>query len=236
MTPERKPQTPPAPQPISQPISQPATQPATGPTIEPAAAQAGLSPEARRLLADATLPAPVRQFLLSGGQLERIVLDAEGKWQHEGAPFENPALIALFNRSLRRTAGGTWVLHIPPFTYPIELGDTPYYVRSARYEDGRIILHLNDESEQPLDPATLCYVEGRGLYCRVQGAAGGAARLLRPAYFALASQIAETADGFYLELAGRHLQIPQVSWEKARADDSAGQSAAPDGDGKGGNP
>ena len=182
------------------------------------AATAGLSTDAQRLLADATLPGPVRQFLLAGGQLERIVLDAEGTWQHEGEPFENPALIALFNRSLQRTAGGTWVLHIPPFTYPIELADTPYYVRSARHEDGRIMLHLGEEREQPLDPDTLCYVEGRGLYCRVNG---GAARLLRPAYFALAGQIAETADGFYLELAGKRSRIAQVSWERARTADSA---------------
>lgn len=191
---------------------------AAPPAIAPSAVPAGLSQGAQRLLADATLPTPVRQFLLSGGQLERIVLDAEGTWRHEGEPFANPALIALFNRSLQRTAGGTWVLHVPPFTYPIELADTPYYVRSARHEDGRILLHLGDESEQPLDPDTLRYVEGRGLYCRVQG---GAARLLRPAYFALADQIAETADGFYLELAGRRSRIAQVSWEEARTDDSA---------------
>ena len=45
------------------------------------------------------------------------------------------------------------------------------------------MLHLGEErSEQPLDPDTLCWPSrGRGLYCRVNG---GAARLLRPAYFA----------------------------------------------------
>lgn len=186
------------------------------PAAAPAAATAGLSAEAQRLLADTTLPAPVQQFLRSGGRLERIVLDADGNWQHEGEPFENPALIALFNRSLQRTAGGTWVLHIPPFTYPIELADTPYYVRSARYADGQLLLHLGEEQEEPLDPSTLRYVEGRGLYCRVKGTAGGAARLLRPAYFALASQITETAEGFYLDLAGQRSRIAQVCWEEAR--------------------
>src|SRR3954464_4980491 len=91
-------------------------------------------PEVQRLLADPTLPVPIRQFLTAGGQLERIVLDEQGQWSHQGEPFLNPALIELFNRSLERTPGGTWVLHIEPFSYPVELADTPYYVHGARLQ------------------------------------------------------------------------------------------------------
>lgn len=172
----------------------------------------------RRLLADPTLPAPVRQFLAAGGQLERIVLDAEGQWRHEGEAFANPALIALFHRSLQRTPGGTWVLHIPPFTYPVELADTPYYVRGARCPGPQVILSLSDDSEEVLEPTTLRYVEERGLYCRVKGTPGEPARLLRPAYFALAGQITEEAGCYYLTLAGERTRIPEATWAQACGD------------------
>lgn len=205
---------------VTEPETKSSAESAAEPAPESAATAAmrssGLSATAQRLLADPTLPEPVRQFLGAGGQLERIVLTAEGQWLHEGEPFTNPALIALFSRSLQRTAGGTWVLHIPPFTYPVELADTPYYVRSALWQAERVLLQLNDDSEEPLDPASLRYVEGRGLYCRVKGQPGYAARLLRPAYYALASQLSESAEGFYLELSGQRCRIPETSWENAR--------------------
>lgn len=181
--------------------------------------QAASADAIRRLLADETLPAPVRQFLVAGGQLEELVLDEQGTFSHQGEPFQNPALIALFSRSLVKTPGGTWLVQIPPFSYPITVRDTPYYVRSARVDGDRVLLHLSDDSEEPLAPATLRYVEGRGLYCRVKADAGPGlpARLLRPAYFALGALISQEAEGFSFHLAGQRSPIPQVSWEAARA-------------------
>ena len=171
-----------------------------------------------RLLADPTLPAPVRQFLTAGGQLESIVLDDQGQWSHQGEPFLNQALSALFSRSLQRTKGGTWVLHIAPFSYPVTLADTPYYVRSARLSDDAVHLGLSDDSQERLDPGTLRYVEGRGLYCRVkpEAAPGFAARFLRPAYYALADHISEEAGGFFLRTDSERIAVPVVSWEQAR--------------------
>src|SRR5450432_2039943 len=116
--------------------------------------QTPASSEVARLLADPTLPAPVRHFLTAGGQLERIVLDDQGQWSHQGEPFLNPALSSLFSRSLQRTPGGTWVLSIPPFCYPVTLADTPYYVRSARLEGDAVELCLGDDTAERLDPST----------------------------------------------------------------------------------
>jgi hypothetical protein len=184
-------------------------------------------PDTARLLADPALPPPVRRFLESGGRLERIVLSDQGQWSHEGEPFTNPALIGLFNRSLMQTAGGTWLLHIPPFSYPIELSDTPYYVRSARLADGAVVLGLSDDAEEPLQPATLRYVEGRGLYCRVKNGVvpgGFAARLLRPAYFVLADSMrpaGQGRDGYVLDLGPQQQTVvPVVTWEQARRRES----------------
>lgn len=187
-------------------------------SAQAAAPAPSLSPEVARLLTDTTLPEPVRRFLTGGGELERIVLDDQGQWSHQGEPFLNPALSALFSRSLTRTPGGTWVLYIAPFSYPVQVADTPYYVRSARVAGDAVILGLNDETEERLDPSTLRYVESRGLYCQVKTTTGkgAAAHLLRPAYFALADHISESADGFFLSLGATRIQVPVVSWEQAR--------------------
>jgi hypothetical protein len=165
---------------------------------------------------DPTLPEPVRRFLQTGARLESIVLDAEGRWLHEGEVIENPRLRALFHRSIGRTSGGTWVLSIGPFTYPIQVEDTPYHVRSLRVEDEgeggpRVMLRLSDDTEEALDPATLrlSQEEGRGLSCKVKGGAWEA-RLCRPAYLALAPRLVEGGGedgGYALELGGRRFPL-----------------------------
>lgn len=145
---------------------------------------------------DETLPAPVREFLRGGGTLERIRLDEEGRFWHEGEPILNERLRALFHRSVERSPGGTWVLHVPPFVYPIEVADTPYHVRSLRLSPGerRVWLRLSDESEEALDATTLSYDERRGLAAAVKGGAHRA-RLTRAAFHALCDRLEETPAG-----------------------------------------
>lgn len=178
--------------------------------------------ELARILGDASLPAPVRRALEGGASLERIELDAEGEWRHAGEPFTNPNLIALFHRSIGRTAGGTYVLSIPPFTYPILVADTPRFVRHVRIVRigqapgaGGVTLLLSDGSEEALDPSTLAHVAERGLYCRV-GAERWLARFLRPAYYALAELLLEEGGGYYLDLPGGRAPVPTV--ERAALD------------------
>lgn len=160
---------------------------------------------------DPTLPEPVRRFLAAGARLESIVLDAEGQWRHEGEPFVNERLRDLFHRSIGRTEGGTWVLRIAPYTYPITVEDTPYHVRSLRLDGQgaaeRALLRLSDGEEEALDPATLRLRQGR-LYCRVKGGAFEA-RFNRPAAYALLDRVEEPAAGeAALRLGGRLLPLP----------------------------
>lgn len=175
--------------------------------------------ELARILGDPSLPAPVRRALEGGATLERIELDAEGEWRHAGEPFQNPNLIELFHRSIARTAGGTFVLSIPPFTYPILVADTPRFVRHVRIAKdpgpGGVTLLLSDGSEEDLDPSTLAHVAERGLYCRV-GPERWLARFLRPAYYALAELLGEGAGGYYLELPSGRASVPTV--ERAALD------------------
>lgn len=151
---------------------------------------------------DPTLPDTVRRFLDSGAQLEVIALDDEGNWSHQGEPFENDKLKLLFHRSITRTEGGTWLLSIPPFSYPITVADTPYHVRTVDFRRGpdgteQVVLSLSDETEETLDPQTLRYVPGRGFYCRVKQGRFEA-RFNRPAYYTLADRVdGPAADGTY---------------------------------------
>ena len=166
------------------------------------------------ILADATLPEPVRKALLAGMPLERITLDADGRFWHEGDPIDNPRIAALFHRSIERTPGGTYVLHIPPFTYPIEVKDTPYFVTRVEVAgDGAHIL-LSDGTTEELDAQSLRYVAGRGFSCTVKRDSKNgplSARFSRPAYYALADNIEETAAGFVLILGNTRTVIQQES-------------------------
>lgn len=180
------------------------------------------SGEVEALLADASLPQPIRAALRSGVTLERIELDAEGQWRHQGALFEHPFLIELFHRSIVRTSGGTYLVEIPPYAYPITVMDTPRYVRHIRIDPSaqpcQIRLYLSDGSEQPLCPSSLSYVPDRGLYCHVQTSKGErlAARFLRPAYYALSEHIIDDQDAYFLQISDGKWPIPIVTHAQAR--------------------
>lgn len=181
----------------SQPPPAAQAKPELEPELEP---ERKLNPDfTAAVLADTTLPEPVRKALLSGLALERITLDAEGRWWHEGDAIDNPRIVDLFNRSIERTTGGTYVLHIAPFTYPIEVKDTPYFVRHIELADGGVRLQLSDGSEELLDLKSLRSVTGRGFYCAVKNGAFSA-RFSRPAYYALAEHIEEVDGRFTLVL------------------------------------
>ena len=113
---------------------------------------------------DETLPDVVKRFLRAGATLETIRLDANGKWTHEGLDFENPRIIDLFNRSVNRTAGGTWVLEIGRYTYPIEVEDTAIFVESIDLTPP-VTVRLSNGVTERLDLTTLHYRAPDRLTC-----------------------------------------------------------------------
>lgn len=142
---------------------------------------------------DETLPEIVQEFLRKGYQLEQITLHADGHWTHKGQPFENPKIIKLFNYSVARTKGGTWVIDVGQFVYPITVEDCGYFVeRLALHEDG-ITLYLSDGTEEPLDIASLTYKEGGRLYCQVKSNAF-TARFKRAPYHGLSDYMDVDGD------------------------------------------
>jgi len=159
---------------------------------------------------DPTLPDVVRRFLLAGAPIEPIRLDRLGQWWHRGEPFENRKLIDLFSRSVQRTEGGTWILHIEPYTYPIAVDDTGYFVHRIELEAlgqelRAVTMHLTDRTVEALDPSTLHYDDS--LRCAIKGGRFEA-RFLRTPYYQLADFIEVDRLGFKLTIAGSTYRIP----------------------------
>ncbi len=139
---------------------------------------------------DSTLPQVVQDFLRSGATLQEIRLNARGNWTHEGLIFENKRIIDLFSRSVGRTEGGTWVLEIGRFTYPIVVEDTGFFVERVDWSDDPPPLLLSDRSEEMLDLDTLTYQSGGRLYCRVKQG-DFRARFKRSAYHSIIDHLQE---------------------------------------------
>lgn len=117
---------------------------------------------------DPTLPDVVQDFLRSGAELQEIRLDERGQWTHEGLQFENPRILELFSRSVNRTEGGTWVLEVGRFTYPITVEDTGFFVEHVDWSQSPPRLQISDGTEETLDFDSLEYRPGGRLYCRIK--------------------------------------------------------------------
>lgn len=83
-------------------------------------------------VSDPEIPEAVRGFLSGGAQLDALRLTALGRWTYNGRPVEHPRVIALFSRSLSRTTSGTWVLRIPPYTYPVLVDGAGQFIDKVR--------------------------------------------------------------------------------------------------------
>ncbi len=158
---------------------------------------------------DPTLPEVVQKFLASGAKLEHIRLDKFGQWWHRGIRFENQKIARLFSRSVGRTEGGTWVLNVGRFTYPIDVEDTGLFVERWQVDPaGGITLTLSDESTETLLADTLRFDPDGGLLCAVK-AGKFDARFLKTPYYHLADHIDEKNGSFVLKVGAIDTIIPE---------------------------
>ena len=107
------------------------------------------------IIEDEEVPEIVRSFLEKGARLEEIRLDIDGRWMHRGEYFTNKRLIRLFDRSVHRTDKGSWVLRIPPYTYPVIVEATGYFVDRLEDRQGQTIAVVSDGTQEPVDWSTL---------------------------------------------------------------------------------
>jgi len=133
----------------------------------------------------------------------KISFRRDGRWYSDDEPINNARIAKLFSRCLTQLEDGRWQIAMADERAFVEIEDTPWVVTGVRGDGASgFTIHLNDDSEEPLDVDTLTVGDANVLYTRVKGGRH-AARFLRPAYYQLASAIAERDGHFVIEVAGR---------------------------------
>lgn len=124
-----------------------------------------------------------------------LFLDREGNWFCDGEAITHPRTTRLFSRSITRSPEGGYRLVIGRESCPVAVEDTPYMVRAVDFLPDRVVIMLNDETEESLDPSSLEIGDDNVLYCRVKG--GYPARFLRPAYYHFTSRVEYNEEHHY---------------------------------------
>jgi hypothetical protein len=146
-----------------------------------------------------------------------ILIDAEGRWFHEGAPIEREALVRLFSSILRREADGGFVLVTPAEKMAIRVEDAPFVAVelsvageganqtvSFRTNVGDLVAAGPDHPLRFAEGG-----EGFRPYLTVRG--GLEARLTRSLAYDLAGLVEETAQGLRLRSNGASFAVPTAS-------------------------
>jgi hypothetical protein len=140
-----------------------------------------------------------------------IALDREGRFFHDGALVEHrPLARALAKWIARHPDDGRLILTNGYDWCYFRVEDAPYVVEALHLEPSGPVLVLFDESEEPLDPASLSVGDDGVVYARVKGGAFEA-RFSRHAQSQLAPLLVE-AEPPTVEVNGaRHVIGPRVA-------------------------
>lgn len=137
----------------------------------------------------------------------RISFRHDGRWYSDDEPINNARIAKLFSRCLRQVDDGRWEIAMAEERAFVEIEDTPWVVTGVTGDATQgFHLRLNDDSEEPLDPATLSVGAGNVLYAQVKHGRYRA-RFLRSAYYQLAPAIEERDGRFVLGASGQRFPI-----------------------------
>ncbi|HEV7734132.1 MAG TPA: hypothetical protein VGR62_18315 [Candidatus Binatia bacterium] len=134
----------------------------------------------------------------------------DGKWYCDGEVIPNRAICRLYARAMTVDDDGTARLELGEDRARVEIEDTPWVVIAVDGDPQHgFTVRLNDETSEPLVPATMRVAADNVLYCRVKGGRHEA-RFLRPAYYELMRHAEASASGGYeLPVAGARIPLPQ---------------------------
>lgn len=137
----------------------------------------------------------------------KLNIDKEGHWFQNGAEIIHPGIYELFCAALENTGDGGFQIRIGNQICRVEVEDSPFVVRNVLEDDnGGILIRLNDRTVESFDPESF-WINAEGIpYCRVKDQIF-TARVLRPAYYALARHIVEENDSYYFVTGGRKVRI-----------------------------
>jgi hypothetical protein len=138
-----------------------------------------------------------------------IFVGKEGQWFHEGAEIIHRPIFLWLIQNLEKDETGRYLVHLNDQKCVLEVEDTPLVIlrvertQSGPEETEEILLTLNDERQEVLDPQTLWLNRENVLYGLVKEGSMPA-RFLRAAYYQIARYIEEDeTGGFFLSL-NRH--------------------------------
>lgn len=130
-------------------------------------------------------------------------LDRAGTLWHQGEEVTHPRLRQAILRWLDVRDDGRDIVRLDDTRHAyVDVEDAHLRATSARWDGDRVILHLDDDTDEELDYASLSLGAGDALYCRVRGGRLRA-RLTTAAHQALAPRIVEDSAGFALEAAAK---------------------------------
>jgi len=144
-----------------------------------------------------------------------IYVDKDGAWFHNGAPIVHRGFLLLFYQSIRLDDQGRYIIKLHNQTCRLDVEDTPFVVLGVTFlpkgddrGDDCFMLHLIDETQEPLDPATLTVGNDHVLYCKIRQRRF-TARFSRPAYYQLAQHIQEDPEShsFFISLNGNRYTV-----------------------------
>jgi hypothetical protein len=146
--------------------------------------------------------------------MPNLFLDKEGRWFHEGVEITHVRTRLLFSKSIRRDLAGNYYVHVGAECAEVIVEDAPYTITSVTLQeepDGPpqgYVLHLNDETQEPLESGSLVVSEENVMYCRVKGGKERA-RFLRAAYYQICTKLQydETNDRYWLPCSDRQITI-----------------------------
>lgn len=134
-----------------------------------------------------------------------IFVGKEGRWFHEGAEIIHRPIFLWLIQNLEKDEEGRYLVHLNNQQCVLEVEDTPLVILGVERTSGpeeyeEILLTLNDERQEALDPQTLWLSRENVLYGLVKGGRIPA-RFLRAAYYQIARHIEEDENGgFFLSL------------------------------------
>jgi uncharacterized protein len=143
----------------------------------------------------------------------KISFGKDGWWYANDERIQNRRINVLFSQHLRKTQDGAYEIAIGWDRVTVVIDDAPFVItRVTEDQTQGLILRLNDESEETLDPATLSIGEDNVLYCRVKSGEH-LARFLRPAYYQLTTHVQEDErmGTFLLHISDATYPIPLAS-------------------------
>jgi len=137
-----------------------------------------------------------------------IVLDAEGRFHHDGQAVEHPGMARAFASWIdRHPDDGRFILNNGYDWSYFQVADVPFFVLGLREQAGRLELSLSDGSESPLDPGSLAVGARGALYTRVKNGKFRA-RFTQGAQTALAPWLTQAENGdIFLEIADQRYSL-----------------------------